>query len=80
MLIEQGVDLMIGVNDWLWSKFDRLTLFNSDYWLHTKVNIVEGKCFNIWKMLKYFSKNNTDPIPHLHPCTLLQWGEHEDLR
>ena len=47
LLIEQGVDLMIGVNDWLSSKVDRLTIFNSDYWLHTKVNIVEGKCFNI---------------------------------
>ena len=26
-------------------------------------------CEHIIKKVKSFVKNNTDPIPHLHPCT-----------
>ena len=34
------------------SMVDSFTLSNSDYRLHSNVYTVEGKCVNIWKMMK----------------------------
>ena len=31
--------------------------------------IEEEKCVKIKKKVKSFLKDNTEPIPHLHPCT-----------
>ena len=43
--------------------------------------IEKGNCVKVWKIMKWFLENNTDPIPHLHPFTDTRMpGDQVDLR